>query len=310
MCALHAPGRLASKFTSKTPSAVAPRLVQLAGHLTFSWSIVASYHRRVGASGTAWDRRIRRAEHLAAARGPAASLMTFYARVLESQKTLYGQLTDAAGLSGALAHDAPAVSAAAQPLVRDVAQHGPPPLAEEARGLLADGVARISDRLFAYRRRPSDRDFFAKAILQPYGERLTDASIVRVDRDAIPADNRCPVCGGPPQLSFLEPTTAIAGDGGSRSLLCASCLTAWPFRRVRCPSCDEDDERKLAYFHADGLEHLRVDACETCRCYVKTVDLTRLGTAVPLVDEVAGASLDLWARERGYEKIELNLVGL
>ena len=32
--------------------------------------------------------------------------------------------------------------------------------------------------------------------------------------------------------------------------------------------------------------------------------------AVPLVDEVAGASLDLWAREHGYEKIELNLVGL
>ena len=43
---------------------------------------------------------------------------------------------------------------------------------------------------------------------------------------------------------------------------------------------------------------------------MKSVDLSRLGLAVPLVDEVAGAPLDLWARERGYEKIELNLVGL
>ncbi len=34
-----------------------------------------------------------------------------------------------------------------------------------------------------------------------------------------------------------------------------------------------------------------------------------IGIAVP-VDEVAGASLDLWALERGYQKIELNLVGL
>jgi formate dehydrogenase maturation protein FdhE len=40
------------------------------------------------------------------------------------------------------------------------------------------------------------------------------------------------------------------------------------------------------------------------------VDLTRLGFAVPLVDEVATAALDVWAREHGYKKIELNLVGL
>jgi formate dehydrogenase maturation protein FdhE len=35
-----------------------------------------------------------------------------------------------------------------------------------------------------------------------------------------------------------------------------------------------------------------------------------MDVAVPVVDEVAGASLDLWALERGYQKIELNLVGL
>ena len=54
----------------------------------------------------------------------------------------------------------------------------------------------------------------------------------------------------------------------------------------------------------------RLEACDTCRRYVKGVDRTRLGLAVPLVDEVAGAALDVWAREHGYEKIELNLVGL
>jgi formate dehydrogenase maturation protein FdhE len=29
-----------------------------------------------------------------------------------------------------------------------------------------------------------------------------------------------------------------------------------------------------------------------------------------VVDEVAAAALDVWAREHGYAKIELNLVGL
>ena len=261
-------------------------------------------------AGARWDQRIRRAEQLAGDRGPAASLLTFYARVLRQQRALYDELLRTGGLSGTLARDAERISGAALALVHDVEAHGPPPLVEEARALIAGGVSPITERLVAYSREPSDRDFFAKAILQPYGERLADAAIVRADRSGIPADNRCPACRGAPQLSFLEPTTAIAGDGGGRSLLCAGCLTAWPFRRVRCPACGEEDERKLAYYHAPDLEHLRVDACETCRRYVKTVDLTKLGFAVPLVDEVAGASLDLWAREHGYEKIELNLVGL
>jgi FdhE protein len=81
-------------------------------------------------------------------------------------------------------------------------------------------------------------------------------------------------------------------------------------RRVLCPHCGEDDERRLCYYHSPAFDHLRVDACETCRHYLKTVDLTRSGLAVPLVDEVAGAPLDLWAAEQGYQKIELNLVGL
>jgi FdhE protein len=261
-------------------------------------------------AGAAWERRIRRAEQLAADPGPAASLLVFYARVLRSQKVLYDELRRARPLSGAVARDAALVSTAALTLVRDVVEHGPPPLADEARSLLGGGPSRIAERLIAYSNEPSDRDFFAKAILQPYGEGLADAAIGRADRSGVSADNRCPACGGAPQLSFLEPTTAIPGDGGGRSLLCAGCLTAWPFRRVRCPACGEEDERQLAYYHAPDLEHLRVDACETCRRYVKTVDLTRLGFAVPLVDEVAGAPLDLWAREHGYEKVELNLVGL
>ena len=43
---------------------------------------------------------------------------------------------------------------------------------------------------------------------------------------------------------------------------------------------------------------------------LKGIDLTRFGLAMPLVDELYAAPLDLWAREHGYTKIELNLVGL
>jgi hypothetical protein len=40
------------------------------------------------------------------------------------------------------------------------------------------------------------------------------------------------------------------------------------------------------------------------------VDLTIEGRAIPLVDEVALAVLDVWAAEHGYTKIARNLMGL
>jgi FdhE protein len=129
-----------------------------------------------------------------------------------------------------------------------------------------------------------------------------------VDRTPSSAGNHCPFCGGAPQLSILH--NRGQADGGGRQLLCAMCFTAWPFRRILCAYCGEEDERRLAYYHAPSVEHLRVDACDTCGHYLKAVDLTRQGHAVPLVDEVAGAPLDLWAQQQGYEKVELNLVGL
>ena len=99
-------------------------------------------------------------------------------------------------------------------------------------------------------------------------------------------------------------------EGGARALQCATCLTVWPFRRALCPQCGEEDERRLGYFSTPVFDHLRVETCDTCKHYLKCVDLTRLGVAVPLVDEVASATLDAWATEHGYTKIELNLVGL
>lgn len=258
--------------------------------------------------GDPWDRRIRRAEQLATDNGPAASLLAFYVRLLRSQKRLYESFHQHRP-SGALARDLELIRAAAAILLGDVAEHGPPQLAVEARSLLR-GDSSTDEALLNYWRAPSDRQFFAKAILQPYAQWLCDEGLTPLDRAWTRVYNRCPKCGGMPQLSILEAGGAGAGDGSGRLLLCATCLTPWPFRRVLCPHCNEEDERKLGYFKSPALPHQRVDACESCRHYLKSVDLGQLGRADPLIDEAAGASLDLWAREHGYEKIELNLLGV
>ena len=61
-------------------------------------------------------------------------------------------------------------------------------------------------------------------------------------------------------------------------------------------------------FTAEQFPHVRIEACDICRTYLKTIDLTKDGRAVPVVDDIASISLDLWARDRGYTRLRASLV--
>ena len=116
----------------------------------------------------------------------------------------------------------------------------------------------------------------------------------------------CPFCGEKPVAAVLRPE----GDGAKRFLLCSLCFTEWEFRRLLCPNCGEEDKEKLPVYTAEEFPHVRVEACDTCKVYLKAVDLTRNGLAVPEVDELASVVLDIWASERGYTKLQTNLFGM
>jgi len=100
------------------------------------------------------------------------------------------------------------------------------------------------------------------------------------------------------------------GDGGQRFLVCSFCLGEWEFRRIFCSGCGEENELKLPVYTAEEFNHVRVECCDSCRCYIKTVDLTRNGLADPMVDEIASIPLDLWAQGHGYTKLQTNLMML
>ncbi|HWK08569.1 MAG TPA: formate dehydrogenase accessory protein FdhE [Vicinamibacterales bacterium] len=256
-----------------------------------------------------WDDRIRRARALAAIDSASTSLLEFYGALLVAQQTAYENLRqEREAPAGSLERDLPKLHAGTTAILKTVAQSGPPPLASDARALLDGEPEAVETLLLRWWHTPADDEFFAKASLQPYAQWLAGRGIRPIDRALPHADSPCPFCGGAPQVSILD--AAADSAPGGRLLQCGTCLTSWPVRRVLCPYCAEEDEHRLAYYHAPEFDHLRVDVCESCRHYVKTVDLTRLGIAVPLVDEVAGAPLDIWAREQGYRKIQLNLVGL
>lgn len=258
-----------------------------------------------------WDACIRRAEHLAAKADATKELLTFYAELLRAQRGIYDFLRGREGWlpSGSLEEDMPVVRATLPSLLNAVESCGPAALAEEARSLSLAGDEEVGRMILEEWRAPSGSQFFAKALLQPYARWLAESGGHPFDRDTEKGGGRCPFCGGRAQVSLLR-TREPSADGGGRELLCATCLNAWPFGRVLCANCGEERPAMLGYFHTPAYDHIRIEACDTCKHYIKGVDLTRLGLAVPLVDEVAAAPLDVWAHEHGYTKIELNLVGL
>jgi formate dehydrogenase accessory protein FdhE len=185
--------------------------------------------------------------------------------------------------SGALAQKGPA---AWQHAIEDF-WHGEPELA----GVMDDTEqVQSSDRVLAW------------MFLQPYAEYLADHREIAVI-DGTPST--CPLCGGKPAVGVLR----SEGDGAKKSLICMLCAHEWAFRRIYCPACGEEREPQMAYYSAPEIAHVRVDVCDTCHTYLKSIDLTKTGLAVAIVDELATIPLDLWAREHGYEKLQINLLG-
>ena len=258
-----------------------------------------------------WSKRIQRAIYLAGRHPGAAEVLNFYRRILEFQKDVY----DRAASRPAPAPDGPFrerldVDAAMQQLpalLSLVQTNGPSKLAQEAADFGRESEKQCRQALADFLRAGDADDaapyaFFARVLFQPIAEHLAAAPAATL---AGFSGMVCPVCDAKPQAAVLHPE----GDGGKRFLVCSFCATEWEFRRVLCPVCGEEDHTKLPRYTAEGISAVRVEACETCRFYLKSVDLTVDGHAVPLVDEVATASLDVWAMEYGFHKIRRNLMG-
>ncbi len=55
---------------------------------------------------------------------------------------------------------------------------------------------------------------------------------------------------------------------------------------------------------------MRIESCETCRRYVKSIDLTKDARLIPEIDEMLSISMDLWAMDEGLTRIEPGLAGI
>lgn len=226
-------------------------------------------------SGSHWDRRIERAGELARTLPEAAELLRFYILLANFQRSVEEASWPDLPL------DSPELERVMQPHV------------ERLAGLMRQSApADVA----------TDEGFQRQVILQAYAERQARRS--DVSRTSV--QPLCPFCGEKPAVAVLRPE----GDGGKRSLLCSLCSTEWEFRRLLCPQCGEENQEKLPIFTAEQFPHIRLETCDSCHTYMKAIDLTRNGLAVPEVDELASVALDLWASEKGYTKLQVNLFGV
>lgn len=108
--------------------------------------------------------------------------------------------------------------------------------------------------------------------------------------------SHCPVCGSLPVLSVLE------DEGGKRYSLCSHCATRWRTDRVSCSACGNREPASLGYFFGEGEEACRIDYCDACHHYIKTIDCRMLEEADPLLEDLATPHLDVLAVQRGYAR--------
>lgn len=247
----------------------------------------------------AWNRRIARAQDLEDRYPAAAELLRFYRRIARFQRDLEADLAELEELSRDLSlHPArlphPLLHYRWR-LLQLIQQDGPPKLVKAAGSLMRKEDWDPAD--------PAPR-FVARVLMQPYAQLLAVRERREREREAVRPE--CPFCGEKPVAAALRPE----GEGGKRYLVCSLCATEWEFRRLLCPSCGEEDHEKLPVFVAQEFPHVRVEACDTCRVYLKAIDMTKDGLALPEVDELAAVPLDLWAAGRGYAKLQANLLGL
>jgi formate dehydrogenase accessory protein FdhE len=263
-----------------------------------------------GRSG--WQARITRARALAITHFEAAGPLTFLAHLIDLQQSVAHEHGTAVHHEGSFAAslDVEAAADAVPFFLAGLTRVAPPVVGAAAAEILQESHAQWRHRVHTFwsgaREGEPVESFVTEALLQPFAE-VAAASI-----ESFPAphgDRRldsCPVCLDHAVVAVLRD----AAHGARRSLLCGFCLTEWPAPRLVCPRCGEEAFERLAVHRADEFPGVRIDACESCRTYVKTIDRTADATAIPVVDDIATVTLDLWAREQGYRRLRPNLLRL
>ncbi len=107
----------------------------------------------------------------------------------------------------------------------------------------------------------------------------------------------CPVCGSMPSLSVLR-------EKGDRHMICGFCRKEWAVSRFLCFHCNTADAKHHQYFYTDEEKEYRVEVCDQCGTYLKTVDMRKMDRFFyPPLEEIVTLHLDMNAQGKGYHSL-------
>lgn len=107
----------------------------------------------------------------------------------------------------------------------------------------------------------------------------------------------CPVCGDWPLFGELH------GRDKLRYLRCGRCTTSWRYRRLQCVWCGNTKRQELSFLYEPEAMTWRIDVCDHCRGYVKTlVSFDPLEADMLLVHDLQTSYMDALAADAGYRR--------
>ncbi len=131
---------------------------------------------------------------------------------------------------------------------------------------------------------------FFTALREKNRDRITDSDDVCL----------CPFCGYHADMAAI-----VSGMDGKRFLYCSLCGHRWQYRRIACAVCGTEDADKLEYLSSEDDTSYRIDVCNACGGYIKTVQLGKFQDIEECdlaVENILTSRLDSAAMQKGYKR--------
>jgi FdhE protein len=138
--------------------------------------------------------------------------------------------------------------------------------------------------------------FFIQSSTKPSIEAGRDQLRGEVDLESW-RKGHCPICGSLPVVSLLK------GEGGMRYSVCSYCGCKWRIDRLSCSICGTKEQGMLQYIYGEGEEACRIDLCDNCHHFIKTIDYRSLEGSDPSLEDLATIHLDMVAVQKGYTRV-------
>jgi FdhE protein len=156
---------------------------------------------------------------------------------------------------------------------------------------------------------PAALNFLVRAALEPSLSAAVTALVDWLGQNGITTAIRqtatCPVCGNLPYILELKEKE------GFRFAVCSLCRHEYRIRRLACPVCDNTDPETLKFFTVPEEPGFRVETCDQCKTYTKTIDFRNLDRKpFPSLNDLESLTLDFLATEQGYSRATLSVWGI